>query len=158
MALNDYAYYNTQTGLIENVLWVEDDDVPTLVWPDGYAIVDIPTGGIGGKWSMCGIGWSYINNQFVEPLNPNAGEYLTANISSTDTVIPIVSTDTFYSSGYLLVDSEIMSYNGLTDTSITIVERGINGTTAVAHLSGVLVKSSQEMPKAQPQTTGSQAF
>lgn len=71
MALNDYAYYNTTTGLIENVIWCDDAVAPTLVWPEGYAIVDIPDGGIYGEWSACGIGWSYINGQFVEPPNPN---------------------------------------------------------------------------------------
>jgi len=70
MILNYYAYYNTQTGLIENVLLCDDEVAPTLVWPEGYAIVDIPTGGISGEWSMCGIGWSYINGQFVEPPKP----------------------------------------------------------------------------------------
>jgi hypothetical protein len=156
MALNDYAYYSTQTGLIENVLWIEDAVAPTLVWPTGYAIVDIPDGGIAGKWSMCGIGWSYINGQFVEPPNPTAKATLTANISSTDTVIPVDSTDTFYSSGYLTVDSEIMSYSGITTNSIIVSARGVNGTIAVEHLSGVQANSSQVMPKPQPQTTGSQ--
>jgi|688.fasta_scaffold1859866_1 hypothetical protein len=70
MTLNDYAYYNTQTGLIENVIYCDDEVAPTLVWPEGYAIVDIPTGGVPGEWSTCGIGWFYINGQFVEPPEP----------------------------------------------------------------------------------------
>ena len=70
MSLNDYAYYNTTTGLIENVLLIEDTVVPTLTWPEGYAIVDIPEGGIFGEWSMCGPGWSYIGGQFIEPPKP----------------------------------------------------------------------------------------
>jgi len=70
MNLNDYAYYNVNTGLIENVIWIDDEIVSTLVWPEGYAIVDIPQNGIAGEWSMCGIGWSYINDQFIEPLAP----------------------------------------------------------------------------------------
>ena len=72
MALNDYAYYNKTTGLIENVIWLDTDAIDTLVNfpPEGFAIVDIPTGGIAGAWSMCGIGWSYINGQFVEPPEP----------------------------------------------------------------------------------------
>lgn len=69
MALNDYAYYNTSTGLIENVLLIDDAVAPTLTWPDGYAIVVIPPG-TSGTWSMCGIGWSYIDGQFVEPPQP----------------------------------------------------------------------------------------
>ena len=72
MALNDYAYYNKTTGLIENVIWLDTDAIDTLVDfpPEGFAIVDIPTGGIAGAWSMCGIGWSYINGQFSEPPEP----------------------------------------------------------------------------------------
>lgn len=72
MALNDYAYYNKTTGLIENVILLDSDDIDTLINfpPDNYDIVDIPTGGIAGAHSMCGIGWSYINGQFVEPPEP----------------------------------------------------------------------------------------
>lgn len=70
MALNDYAYYNTSTGLIENVIWCDDEVAPTLVWPEGYAIVDIPEGGIAGEYSMCGPGWSYVGGKFVEPTPP----------------------------------------------------------------------------------------
>lgn len=69
MALNNYAYYNTETGLIENVILIEDEVAPTLTWPAGYAIVDIPNGLV-GAWSMCTVGWSYINGQFVEPPPP----------------------------------------------------------------------------------------
>lgn len=76
MALNDYAYYNTTTGLIENVIWLDSEHIDQLIDfpPQGYAIVDIPTGGIEGKWSMCGIGWSYIDGQFVEPPQPQPSE------------------------------------------------------------------------------------
>lgn len=71
MSLKDYAYYNTTTGLIENVIWCDDAVAPTLVWPDGYAIVQIPgEDGLAGEWSMCGPGWSYINGQFIEPPPP----------------------------------------------------------------------------------------
>lgn len=70
MTPNNYAYYNSETGLIENVIYIDDAIAPTLAWPEGYAIVDIPDG-LAGTWSMCGIGWSYIDGQFVEPPNPN---------------------------------------------------------------------------------------
>jgi len=70
--LNDYAYYNKTTGLIENVIWLDSDAIDTLVDfpPENYGIVDIPTGGIAGTWSMCGVGWSYVDEQFVEPPEP----------------------------------------------------------------------------------------
>ena len=72
MALNDYAYYNTSTGLIENVIWLDSDHLDDLLDfpPQGYAIVDIPPGGIQGEWSGAGIGWFYINGEFVEPPKP----------------------------------------------------------------------------------------
>ena len=72
MALNQYAYYNIGTGLIENVIWLDDEHLDTLVDfpPEGFAIAGIPDGGLAGTWSMCGIGWSYVAGQFVEPPNP----------------------------------------------------------------------------------------
>ena len=69
MEPNNYAYYNIETGLIENIIWVTEDVAPTLIWPDGYAIVDIPDSLV-GEWSACGIGWSYIDGKFIEPENP----------------------------------------------------------------------------------------
>jgi hypothetical protein len=70
MALNNYAYYNTSTGLIENIIWCDDKIAPILTWPVDYAIVNIPEGGVAGTWSMCGVGWSYVDGQFVEPPMP----------------------------------------------------------------------------------------
>jgi hypothetical protein len=147
MALNDFAYYNVQTGLIKNVILVDDDAVSSLILPAGYAVVDLPHGGISGKWSMCGVGWSYLNEKFVEPLCPTAGCFLTVNISSTDTVLPVDNTELFYSSGYLFVENEVMRFESVTANSITVTERGLNGTVAAEHASGVLVASSQNMQK-----------
>jgi hypothetical protein len=70
MKTNNYAYYNIGSGLIENVIYIEDTVAPTLQWPEGYAIADIPNG-LSGEWSTCGIGWSYVNGQFVEPTKPD---------------------------------------------------------------------------------------
>lgn len=73
--LHDFALYRLADGYIENVVWCDDTVAPTLSWPDGYAIVEIPgDDGLAGEWSMCGIGWSYINGQFVEPPAPPAPE------------------------------------------------------------------------------------
>jgi hypothetical protein len=71
MKTNNYAYYNIGTGLIENVIYIEETVAPTLVWPEGYAIVGIPDG-LSGEWSAAGIGWSYISSQFVEPPKPDS--------------------------------------------------------------------------------------
>lgn len=69
MTPKNYAYYNIQSGLIENVIWVEDEVVPTLTWPEGYAVVVLPES-LMGDWSTCGIGWSYMNGEFIEPPMP----------------------------------------------------------------------------------------
>ena len=86
MALSNYAYYSGLTGQIENVLWLDDDIAPSLVWPAGYVIVKIPDGGVSGTWSMCGVGWAYIDGQFVEPPMPVLPE--TAADQSTAEVVP----------------------------------------------------------------------
>jgi hypothetical protein len=71
MLLQNYAYYNTATGLIENIICIDTAVAPTLTWPEGYAIVRMPNEGVVGTWSMCNIGWSYINSQFVPPSTNN---------------------------------------------------------------------------------------
>lgn len=63
---HNYAYYNIESGLIENVLFAEPENIGNLELPTGFATVEIPDG-LSGEWSACGIGWSYINGQFIEP-------------------------------------------------------------------------------------------
>lgn len=71
MSLKNFAYYDLSTGLIENSIFLDDEHLDTLVDfpPQGYAIQEIPEN-LHGTWSACGIGWSYIDGQFVEPPNP----------------------------------------------------------------------------------------
>jgi len=72
MTLHNYAYYSVETGLVENVVLIDDAIVDSL--PDfpaqGFAIAVIPEEGVSGEWSACGIGWSYLEGQFVEPPKP----------------------------------------------------------------------------------------
>lgn len=72
MALKDFAYYSVASGLIENVILLDDEHINTLVDfpPPQYAIVEMPEDIQSGQWSTCGIGWSYLNGQFVEPPAP----------------------------------------------------------------------------------------
>lgn len=69
MSIKNYAYFSTSTGYIENTLSIDDAVAPTLIWETGFQIVEIPEC-LMGEWSACGIGWSYINGQFVEPPAP----------------------------------------------------------------------------------------
>ena len=71
------------------------------------------------------------------------GNQLSATLSgahtSVVTTITVVSTASWPSSGYLLIDSEIVHYTGLTGTTFTDCTRGADGTTGVSHSDGVTV-------------------
>jgi hypothetical protein len=67
MAIGNYGLYKTSTGIIENII-VWDNENTDAIWPEGYSIILISD--IVGTWSSCGIGWSYINGEFVEPPKP----------------------------------------------------------------------------------------
>lgn len=68
MAEKNYALYNKQTGLIENVVHWDEELNPNVIWPDPYGVVVIPE--IEHEWLVCGIGWSYIDGKFIEPPKP----------------------------------------------------------------------------------------
>ena len=70
MSINNYAYYKKSNGYIENIICIDDAHVNTLKWPEDYDIVVMPAETILGTWSSMGVGWSYINGQFVEPEKP----------------------------------------------------------------------------------------
>lgn len=74
MAVQEYGLYNTSTGLIENIVVWDAQASPDVTWPVGYAVIMFPVPITQGSWSVLGIGWSYINGQFVEPPNPNPPE------------------------------------------------------------------------------------
>lgn len=70
MALTDWAIYRLSDGYIENVILL-DAETSKYTPNEGYGLVSIPNdGSLNGEWSMCGIGWSYINGVFVEPQKP----------------------------------------------------------------------------------------
>ena len=78
--MKSFAWINLVDGVVENV--IAYDGVTPITLPDNVLLVEIPEGGINGTWSMAGIGWKYINNQFVEPPEQ---ERLSANSQPTTT-------------------------------------------------------------------------
>lgn len=65
---------------------------------------------------------------------------LTASMSNVSTAaIQVTSTDSFLSSGYLLIESELIAYTGKTSTTFTGITRGVYGSTNVSHTAGVFV-------------------
>lgn len=140
MALTDWAIYRLSDGYIENVIWF-DADTAEYTPLEGCGMVEIPgDGAYSGQWSMCGIGWSYINGQFVEPpYNPGAASRLSSAIEATEVEIPVQSTAFFAPTGNLMIGEEMVSYTGINGNTFTGVTRGINGTIATAHLANARV-------------------
>jgi hypothetical protein len=64
---------------------------------------------------------------------------LNGAINDSDTTITVDSTTGFSATGSILIDSELITYSGLTATTFTGCGRGTNGTTAVSHLDNATV-------------------
>lgn len=65
--MKSFAWVNTETNFIENM--IAYDGVTPLELPSNVLLVEVPEDTV-GTWSPAGIGWSYINGQFVEPPEP----------------------------------------------------------------------------------------
>jgi len=68
---------------------------------------------------------------------------LSGNITNTATTIPLTSTSGFTTSGVIAVDSEFITYSGISGSSLTGATRGVSGTVAVAHSSGAAVAENE---------------
>lgn len=68
--MKTFAWINTDTNAVENMISY-DGETPIQL-PANVQLVEIPSEGIAGSWSMLsgGTGWSYIDGQFVEPEMP----------------------------------------------------------------------------------------
>lgn len=64
-----------------------------------------------------------------------------SNVSTTPISVP--STAAFPASGWILIESEVISYTGTTATTFTGITRGVLGTTNVAHTAGVSITEVQ---------------
>lgn len=89
-----------------------------------------------GNTKIDGSGIEFSNGSFHQDGNTT----LTANMSNVSTAaIQVTSTDSFLSSGYLLIESELIAYTGKTSTTFTGITRGVYGSTNVSHTAGVPV-------------------
>jgi len=70
------------------------------------------------------------------PLAPTA---TTAALTAASSSIPVTSSAGYAPYGRLLIDSELINYTSTTATNFNGLTRGVNGTTAVVHASGVTV-------------------
>ena len=74
----------------------------------------------------------------------NGSTTLSANITNVSTTpISVASTSAFPSTGWILIESEVISYTGVTSTTFTGITRGVLGTTNVAHTAGAAITEVQ---------------
>lgn len=89
---------------------------------------------------------------------------LTSGISSLDTTIPVTSTETYPTTGFLTIDTEVIYYSGITGNSFTGCLRGQKLTSASSHTSGtqvgglVLYPGKQDIYALNVETTEDQTF
>lgn len=73
----------------------------------------------------------------------SATSTLNGALNNSATTISIVSTSGFTTPGAFQVDSELISYSGISGNNLTGAVRGINGTTAAAHSSGAMTQQNE---------------
>jgi hypothetical protein len=71
--------------------------------------------------------------------NTSATTALSADITSTDTTINVVSTSNLATQGYINIGSETILYQNVSGNQLLNCYRGVNNTTAAAHVSGATV-------------------
>ena len=90
----------------------------------------------GAGWGAGGWGGSTGPSAFTTlsgTLSTIAFTSLTANLTTSATTVSVAFTSGFGSTGSILIESEVISYTGVTSTSFTGCTRGASGTTAAAH-------------------------
>jgi len=68
---------------------------------------------------------------------------LSGDINQSVTTINVVSTTGFSTSGAIIIESEIITYTGITATSFTGCTRGAAGSSSTSHLTGAYVGGAQ---------------
>lgn len=66
---------------------------------------------------------------------------LATTVNSAVTSVVLTSATGFPSTGYVTIDSEVISYTGISTNTLTGCTRGADGTTAASHTSGVPVSA-----------------
>tara|TARA_R100001369_G_scaffold67349_1_gene94811 strand:+ start:712 stop:3165 length:2454 start_codon:yes stop_codon:yes gene_type:complete len=81
-----------------------------------------------------------------EVLNTTNGKVVEIKTNPTLTTITIDSTSGFPTTGQIIIDDEIVTYTGKTNTSFTGCIRGAKGTTATHHLDNAVVTNNTAPP------------
>ena len=104
----------------------------------GSTITTNPYVIIGAAFQTVGYGWG--TNVFGGQTLGFIQNQLNGAINNSVTTITVDSTTGFAATGTILIDSELITYTGLTGTTFTGCVRGANGTTAASHTDNTIVK------------------
>jgi hypothetical protein len=79
-------------------------------------------------------------NLYVAVDFPNSVTALNGSLNSTDTVINVSSTANYPSSGgFILIDSELIKFTGISGNQLTGCSRGVDGTAPASHINNAVV-------------------
>jgi hypothetical protein len=90
---------------------------------------------VGLNTTVGGTGWGAGSYGGASGHTP-AATTLSANITAGAATIPLTSTAGFPTSGYVVINGEIIQYTGVSSPNLTGATRGLFGTTASTHSSG----------------------
>lgn len=77
------------------------------------------------------------------PFSPSTPTTLNGALSAAATTIPVVSTANYQSAGRIIIDGESINYSSTNSTNFLGVTRGVDGTTAAAHLTATPIAQYQ---------------
>lgn len=155
-ALNDFVTFTDAASLGGNVtaaILNAEHQITKVVDADTYEITvsvtanvsDTGNGGastvaayqinVGLNTTIGGTGWGAGPFGGVSGHTP-ASTTLSANITAGAATIPLTSAAGFPTSGYVVINGEVIQYTGIATNNLTGATRGLFGTTASSHTSG----------------------
>ncbi|MGW8179268.1 MAG: hypothetical protein ACWGQW_10985, partial [bacterium] len=136
---NNIVYYNVYYSTNKDSVF---DGQPEFLVTDTSAVV----GGLcSGDTHYFGVRVSEFNPSLIvtdglQMVGPNMYRYpsatLAADITASDSVVPVDSTDGFPDSGVIMFDGELIVYSSLLPTGFVVYSRGFAGTLASTHSAG----------------------
>ena len=153
---NDFVTYTDAASLggnVTDVILNQEHQITRVIDADTYEITvsvtanasDTGNGGasvvgeyqinVGLNTTVGGTGWGAGSYGGVSGHTP-AATTLSGNITAGVATIPLTSVAGFPTSGYVVINGEIIQYTGVSSPNLTGATRGLFGTTASAHSSG----------------------
>lgn len=128
-----------------NEKWTTIDEV----FVNGFRLSRLAEGGMvwptavesnqGLSYALHHITGQYNIRLFPAPTTVDLSTTLSTTITSSSTSITVASATSFLATGFIQVESELIQYYNISGSVLSGLVRGVGGTTAAAHTSGVAV-------------------